>query len=142
MKKIINNKRYDTDTAKEVASYQYSNRRDFNFWIERLYRKRTGEFFLYGEGGASSKYAEMVGMNEWMGGEKIIPITYSKAKWWAEKYLDADEYENIFGEVVEDDTKKVVTFSLSADVVEKLKREVEMTGKTQSDIITELINGL
>lgn len=142
MKKIINGKRYDTDTAKEVASYQYSNRRDFNFWIERLYRKRTGEFFIHGEGGALSRYAESTGMNEWTGGEKIIPISYDKAKSWAEGYLDADEYENIFGQVMDDDTKKVVTFSLSADVVEKLKREVEMTGKTQSDIITELINGL
>ena len=49
MKKIINNKMYNTETATEVASYDngcYLS--DFRHFREELYRKRTGEFFLYG----------------------------------------------------------------------------------------------
>ncbi len=48
MKKIINGKRYDTETAKLIGSDGYSNPSDFNYWSEDLYQKKTGEFFLYG----------------------------------------------------------------------------------------------
>ncbi len=41
MKKIINGKRYDTDTAKILGSVGYSHPGDFNFWVERLYSKKT-----------------------------------------------------------------------------------------------------
>lgn len=142
MNKIINGKRYDTDTAKKVAYHQVGYPRDFHFWMESLYQKRTGEFFLYGEGGPSSKYAESVGMNEWSGGEKIIPLSFDKAREWAEEYLDGDEYESIFGAVAEDTSKKTVTFSLTVDAIEKLKREAGKTGKNQSEIIQSLIESL
>ena len=101
MKKIINGKMYNTETAKELGYDSYSNSRDFNYWCETLYQKRTGEFFLHGEGGANSKYAEMVDMNCWCGGERIFPLTMEQAKHWAERHLSADEYEDIFGEVEE-----------------------------------------
>lgn len=55
MKKIINGKKYDTDTAKEVG---YSNNgllsTDIDYIEETLYQKKTGEFFLYGEGGCKN----------------------------------------------------------------------------------------
>ena len=53
MKKIINGRKYDTETAKEIGywsnGYPCS---DFNHCEETLYLKKTGEYFLYGEGGA------------------------------------------------------------------------------------------
>jgi hypothetical protein len=101
MKKIINGKKYDTETAKELA------RRDngfgcseFDYVEETLYRKRTGEFFLYGTGGAASRYSTHCG-NMWYGDERIMPLTEEEAKEWCEEYLDGDEYEGIFGEVEE-----------------------------------------
>ena len=102
MKKIINGKKYDTETAKLVGSWS-NNRsyRDFNYCEEHLYKKRTGEFFLYGKGGPMSKYSVSCGQNSWSGGNKIIPMTDDKAKAWAKMHLDADEYEDIFGEVEE-----------------------------------------
>lgn len=106
MKKIINNKVYDTDTAKELGVDSYSNARDFNYWCERLYQKRTGEYFLYGEGGPASKYAVSVGQNCWSGGEKIIPLAAASARDWAEKHLDADDYEKLFGVPEEDEEDK------------------------------------
>ena len=62
--------------------------------------KKTGEFFLYGEGGAMTQYAESDG-DAYCGGAEIIPLTEKKAKEWAENHLDADDYESIFGPVEE-----------------------------------------
>src|SRR5690606_41772958 len=58
-----------------IGSASYSNRTDFRFWSEELYRKKTGEFFLYGEGGPASKYGRKIEQNTWSGGEQIIPLT-------------------------------------------------------------------
>lgn len=56
MKKIINGKKYDTETAREVACKAWGYYGDLNFVFETLYKKKTGEFFLYGEGGANTSY--------------------------------------------------------------------------------------
>ena len=102
MKKIINGRKYDTETAKEVASTcGGEGPRDFSFFEETLYCKKTGEFFLAGHGGAASKYAKSCGQRQWCGGEAIIPLTEQEAKTWCERALDVDEYEAIFGEVEE-----------------------------------------
>ena len=101
MKQIINGKKYDTETAKKVGSwsngYSYS---DFSSCTEELYRKRTGEYFLYGIGGPMSKYSQSYG-NTTSGGSQIIPMAEAEARTWAEEHLDGDEYEEIFGEVEE-----------------------------------------
>lgn len=41
MKKIINKKLYNTETATALGSYQYSNEMDFNYMFEELYRKKN-----------------------------------------------------------------------------------------------------
>jgi hypothetical protein len=122
MKKIISGKVYDTDKAKELASDSYSNSRDFRHWSEVLYQKRTGEFFLHGEGGPMSRYAERVEQNSWSGGEQIIPLTYDSARRWAEEHLSGDEYEEIFGEVSEDAEDVQLSFRVSAATDAKLRR--------------------
>jgi len=60
MKKIINGKKYDTETATKLGEDCRGYRGDIDFWSEELYRKKTGEFFLYGEGGARSQYNAQV----------------------------------------------------------------------------------
>ena len=65
MKKIINGKLYNTETAKKLA--EYSNDctwSDFRCLEEALYRKRTGEYFLYGSGGPLTGYAEKHGVKD------------------------------------------------------------------------------
>lgn len=99
MKKIINGKLYNTDTATQIAIYNngyYIN--DFNCVYETLYRKRTGEFFIHGEGGAMSEYSVRCSDGSWCWGEKIIPLTEKGAQRWAEVHLEADEYIKLFGE--------------------------------------------
>lgn len=102
MKKIINGKKYDTDMAKEVG---YDNNgllcSDFCYIEETLYKKKTGELFLCGRGGAMTKYAEYQSDGFHGPGKAIVPLTEDEAKKWAEDHLTAEEYEGIFGEVEE-----------------------------------------
>lgn len=140
MKKIINGKKYDTATAECLGSDSYGGRcRDFHYWEEELYRKRTGEFFLYGEGGPMSRYAETIGANEWSGGSRIMPMTWDEARKWAEEHLSADDYEAIFGEVAEDDSKTVMSVRISAAALEKAKREASKSGSTLSALVEAAI---
>lgn len=98
MKKIINGKMYNTETAKELGYKDNGyNGNDFNWCCETLYQKRTGEYFLLGEGGPMSPYAACHG-NETSGSSEIIPISEKEAKEWAEQNLTAEEYIKAFGE--------------------------------------------
>lgn len=143
MKKIINGKLYNTETAERVGRWSNGrSTRDFTWCREELYRKKTGEFFLYGEGGPQSPYIRYIDSNSWCGDERIIPMTYDEARDWAERKLDADEYESIFGEVAEDDSTVDVHYQLAAATVEKLKRASSRTGKTQAQLIAELVDTL
>lgn len=102
MKKIINGKMYNTETATVKGEYSNSySVSDFKYFEETLYQKKTGEFFLYGEGGPLSPYKEVLGDSGATGGEKILPLSLDEAKKWAEENLTADEYIGIFGEVEE-----------------------------------------
>ncbi len=98
MRQIINGKLYNTKTAERCGIDSYSSDGYFSHWSEELYRKKTGEYFLYGEGGPNSRYSRSCGQNAWCGGEKIIPMTEAEARDWAERHLTADEYIEIFGE--------------------------------------------
>lgn len=123
MKKIINGKVYDTESAKLIGEWDNGRYgRDFGMCTEDLYQKRTGEFFLHGCGGPMSKYAVSHGDNDWSGGEKVIPLSYDAAREWSESHLPAEEYEAIFGDVIEDGSRMTVTLSLSASAVERAKR--------------------
>lgn len=132
MKKIINGRRYDTGTAKEIGNANYNGSvTDFQWWDETLYLKRTGEFFIAGEGGPMSKYARSTGQNSWSGGEAIEPLTLKEAQEWGEKHLDADEYESVFG-VIEEDKAQIATWvpiSIKAEA-DKLREQ----GHTLADI--------
>jgi hypothetical protein len=136
MKKIINGKVYDTEKAERVGSWSNAGSwRDFQHIEEELYRKITGEYFLHGQGGPMTQYAKAEGQNSWTGGERIMPMTFLEAREWAEEHLDGDEYEGIFGEVAEDDTKVLTAFSLTKTVIEKIKREAAEKGMSMSAVV-------
>lgn len=101
MKKIINGKCYNTETAQELATYSNGlGRRDFSHYEETLYRTKKGAYFLYGMGGPASKYSVADG-NGWSGGSDIRVLTEAGARAWMEKYADAEDYEKAFGAVEE-----------------------------------------
>lgn len=104
---------------------------------EDLYRKRTGEYFLSGEGGPASKYAISTGNNSWSGGDKIIPLSFEAASRWAEEHMDASEYESEFGVVDEGGEKRTVGISITAGAHDKLKRADQEKGMSISALIEE-----
>lgn len=142
MKKVIKGKVYNTDTAKELGYWSNTtDRRDFSCIEETLYQKKTGEFFLFGEGGPMTSYAVASGTNSWSGGCRIMPMSYDEAKYWAEKRLSADELEAIFGEIVEDEEtgKKVVSINVNAAKWEQAKRTAAQNGIGISEYIEGLL---
>ena len=99
MKTRMNGKTYNTDTARRVG--RWSNdlpTGDFKHRTEELYLKRTGEFFLYGEGGAATMFADCGEDDSTSFGRHIRPVSRGKARIWARHHLSEDEYVAIFGE--------------------------------------------
>ena len=131
MKKIIQNRVYDTETAELVVSYHDST------CAERLYRKRTGEFFIHGRGNSDSDYAVWRG-NSVTGSEQIKPLTPKQAMAWAAKHLNRQQYDDIFGAAA-DDQKMTISLSLPVGAVNTLKNAAGEQGRTSSAIIAELI---
>ena len=139
MKKVINSKVYDTDTARKVGCIDYGlGDRTFG-WSDTLYVQRTGEYFMLGEGGPGSKYSVRTGVNESSGSTKIFPLAYDEACKWAEENLDGDEYIAEFGEIDEDDTNAKLTLYLPASTIERAKRKVAQDGTTLSAYVEALI---
>lgn len=100
MIKVINGKKYDTNTAKELTSF-YNEETGFRYLEEALYRKKTGEYFIYGNGGALTKYRVPCDNDSWSGSCAITPITQNEAKAWVEEHCSGEEYIEIFGDVEE-----------------------------------------
>lgn len=82
-----------------------------------------------------SQYGRKVGQNEWTGGETIMPLAYERARDWAEKHLDADDYQEEFGSVSEGEERTVLSVSIAADVADKIRREAQEKGMSVSALI-------
>ena len=134
MKKVINGALYDTETAKLLGEDSYSNLGDFQYWVETLYRTKSGKYFLHGEGGAMTKYAACVAQNEWSSGEKIIPLDLDSAQKWAQEHLDGDESIRAFGE-----PEERTTIMISAATKARLSDIKAKTGKSFGDIVAEAV---
>lgn len=99
MKKIIDGKTYNTETAKMLGMYQTPGLMfdDYHFCRETLYITKKGTYFIHGHGGALTSYA-YVGHGFSSSGDDFQIVTESEAREWAENKLSADEYAEIFGE--------------------------------------------
>lgn len=83
---VINGKRYNTDTATELGSFDNGlGRGDFGHVSETLYRTKKGAFFLDGEGGPNTSWAESVG-NMRGGSAGIRTLSTAEALNWAETH--------------------------------------------------------
>ena len=135
MKKIIDGKLYNTETAKLLGSWESEiNVRSLNREVEELYRTKSGNFFIWGQGGPGSRYRQLTDENSWTGGELIRPVSEAEARKWAEEKLDVDTYESIFGEVSEGDTTPVSVL-VPPDIIAKLEAEKAASGRNRTDII-------
>lgn len=139
MKKIISGRKYDTDTAAYLGSYEHDFKSSFKWYMEDLYRKKTGEFFIYGEGHAASPYAQSSCDGCFGPGEAIRPLSYEEAQAWAEKHLSTDKYEEIFGEVSEDESRTTLSVSMASSTAEAARREAAKRGISLSAYLESLI---
>lgn len=137
MKRIINGKRYDTDTAKFIKTYSSGlSISDFRYYDESLYLKKTGEFFLYATGNGASKYAGQYG--DLRGpGEKIVPLTLYEAKAWVEKIEDPDLYEELFD--VEEESNIAFSLLLPENLYKMLDDKSVEDGITKKDVVVKAL---
>lgn len=89
MRKIIYGKMYNTKTATLIGTCcPISDRGNFNYYNSEMYKKRTGEYFLFNE--------------YWIIGEgfhqTIEPMSQKEAKEWMGTQAEVDEYIAEFGE--------------------------------------------
>lgn len=98
-KAIIKGKLYDTETAVLIGNESYSYPSDFHYYDENLYRKKSGEFFLVGEGGPLSKYKVQTGQGSWSGSSDVFtPLSDTEACEWIERNCSVETYIDLFGE--------------------------------------------
>jgi len=104
MKKVIDGKLYNTETAEEIGSYSYSHSTDFNYVEETLYRTKKGAFFTVGEGGPMSKYSRSLGNNSTGGSSDIFTaLSISEAlEWCEENDVDAEIIAQYFEDKIEE----------------------------------------
>jgi hypothetical protein len=139
---------YNTETAKPLGSFYHGTVSDNFYYHETLYKKKTGEYFLYGEGQAGSKYARPAyGDTEaWEGGEDIIPLTFDQAKKWFEKANDDDSdeatsevYDREFGQIKDGGKMVKTSVALHEVAYQKLQRIARQQGIPRQQVIENLI---
>lgn len=141
MRKVIKGKLYDTEKAAMVAEWRDGYPSDFRYTCETLYRKRTGEYFLHGEGGPLSPYAESCGQNQWQGGETIRPLFYDEARDWLERHGTAEEYEAEFG-IPDEDAEHDLHIIVSEIAWQAISRAAASEGVAVRAVIERLASTL
>lgn len=100
MRKVIDGLLYDTETATPVAHWDNGKLPgDFHRLEETLHRTPNGRWFLHGEGGAMTRYAESVG-DGFTGGEEIRVLTEAEAQNWLEKHDRIEALEEWFSDQI------------------------------------------
>ena len=91
MKRIINGRVYNTDTADRIGNFASDcGRGDFRYEDTDLYKTKKGAWFICGEGGPLSRWSQSCG-NGQRGGSGIEVMTTAEALSWAESAgIDAD----------------------------------------------------
>lgn len=96
MKRTINGEVYNTEKGSIKLTEKICKNEDTPKWqCETLYMRDDGKYFLYGEGGFKSPYADDLGENGKQDGDKIMPLEEEQAKNWV-KENKSEDFEKIF----------------------------------------------
>lgn len=102
MKKIIDGKVYNTETAEEIADWDngfYGG--DFEHYREELYKTKKGNWFLYKTGGPRSTMAVSVGAGSTAGSSDIEKYTEKEAVEWLKKRQKIEILQEMFPNEIE-----------------------------------------
>ncbi len=128
MKEIINGVCYDTEKAVLIEFTESEfKKEDIRWSVTRLYRTKSGQYFLYGIGSPGSPYAQPDDIHTYTEGEMIIPMTLNKVTDWAEEYLSDKGLKNILKDM-ERNLKR-----LGLEVPTYLKTSLLRLGKRERD---------
>jgi len=122
LSKIIKGKRYNTASAALIVTQIYQK----SGMEERLYRKKTGEYFLF-------QHGEFCG-------DKILPLTEETAYRWAESQFGPEYAKRMLC-----DSNKAIShlsFRVSHSEAEKLKQYALKHNKSQLTVIKDFISTL
>lgn len=103
LKKIIANRVYNTETAILLKKTQK----------ESLFRKRTGEYFLFSENETE---------------KKIVPLNWNDAILWAKEHLSGVEYEIAFGKTMQEDELSVIPVRVTASLLRRIRNIASSQG--------------
>ena len=98
MKKVIDEKLYDTEKAEYFCECEFSNPSDFQYVYEALYKSPNGQFFIEYSGGPMSKYGVSISQNHTGGSNGIALFNEEEAKEFMEKHGESEDYNRAFGE--------------------------------------------
>ena len=98
MKKIIDGKLYNTETAECLGVYQDFDPKTFHYYHEALYLTKKGTYFVYSGKGIENPSADdsVLGMDV-----SISLFSRENAMLWAEIRLTAEKYFSLFGRPTE-----------------------------------------
>jgi hypothetical protein len=96
VKAIINGRVYNTDTADLVCETYRGYSGDFHWDETGLYRTKKGTFFLAGQGGPKSRWAETDGRH-WNTGSGIRLVGWDEARCFMEEAACSEEVYQALG---------------------------------------------
>lgn len=135
---VKNGRLYDTDTAEELVYYRQGKYGDS--YVQILYQKKNGEFFLHTIGGPDSEYSYENYDGEIVGIDDIMPLSKGRAENWAEDKIDAEKFQEIFGPVSEDGGDFYVSFEISSELVEKMRKYLQCHDQPYDEVIQEALD--
>lgn len=101
--KVIDGKIYDTEKAELIHEWENGDSLgDIHYLEEKLYRTPRGAYFLVGEGGAATAYAQRIEGNSWADGGDICALTEAEAISWLEEHGGTEALMENFPEALEE----------------------------------------
>ena len=123
MRKTINGKRYDTDKARCIGSYERGNGK----LREVLYRKRSGEYFVYSVFALRGRAPK----------EQIKPLPIDDAETWMKEHLGGDTHKQFIADGKA--KRRAVCITLSIAAIDQLASLAKRYVMTKSGMVEYLI---
>lgn len=128
---------YNTETAKEVCSWERGRLEDGTNERHALYVTRTGKFFVHSHGGINTGYAVVSGSEAAKAGERIDPVSSAEARRLIKLHGSEESYDLVSPHSPDETVRKSVVIHRDAD--QMLKRLAKRRGLTLSGMVESLI---
>ncbi|MBD3849404.1 hypothetical protein IED13_27205 [Bosea sp. SSUT16] len=88
MARVVAGLLYNTETAELIADVARTGG-DWNYERTQLFRTKNSRFYLAGEGGAATRWAQRItGDRGYVEGDGVIPLTDAEARLYVERFAN------------------------------------------------------